>query len=1349
MNWRDRAISRRQAAQRRQATLQRRRGLTLESLETRQLLAADVELLGNLNPTPFSSEPSQLVSVGVETFFTARTATGTTALWKTDGTSAGTSLVKDFGDTVRQPRSLTNVAGTVFFNNYDENGYELWKSDGTAAGTVRVADIAEGQAGSYPQELTAVGSTLFFRAFGINGSELWKSNGTAAGTVQVKDIVPGGGGSEPEQLINVGGTLFFSARTTSSGRELWKSDGTAATTVLVKDIYSGGADSSPAEFANVNGLLMFAATDAAGGRELWRSEGTTATTYRFRDLQPGNVGSSPAEITPVSDNVFYFSATDSASGRELWRSDGTWAGTQRVADIAPGSDSSDPTELTNVNGTLYFAAASQWGIGELWYTNGDGATQLGEYFVNPNNLIDVNGVLMFTAVDPTGGRELWAVADGTHGPSTLLVKDIYPDSTGSYPDSFVNSNGTLLFAATDNVTGREIWRSDSTDGTYAIKDLYAGEQSSHPANFVNVSGTTYFTAYTSETGYELWKTDGTAAGTMLVADIFPGGAASAPSDLVNVGGKLFFAATDPYGGRELWTSNGTAFGTVMVKDITTGFVGGQPNSSSPSELTNLNGKLVFVATNWQGAELWISDGTANGTTVLKDIVAGVNSSSPAELINHNGTLFFRASDAAGQELWKSNGTTGGTFRLADIYAGAASSFPKQFTSVGGTLMFVATTASGVELWKSNGTAAGTTEVKDIVAGSGSSIPQELVNVAGTLYFTASAGGAGRELWKSDGTLNGTGLVRDIFVGATGSNPTELTNVGGTLFFAANKANGVELWRSDGTDATTWQVKDIFPGATGSQPTDLFNLNGLLYFSAKDPTTGYELWRSDGTAGGTVRMANLVNGSGSSWPTNFADANGVLVTAAKGPQGVELYALAPEPNAAPVLAANPVPKFGAINEDVATPGGALVKYLVNATQSDADASALKGVAVVAASSANGVWQYSLDNGATWRAMGKVSVTDARLLPATDTARVRFIPSANFNGNVWFGYRAWDRTQGTSGSLFNLTGHLGGAHAFSALQKSAVLTVNPINDAPVLDTTVDLQLSDLVEDASAVGNDGMPVADLVFGVIGDVDSGAEQGIAVIDGGNASQGKWQYSLNSGSTWVDFGSVDSSKARLLATDNNTRVRFLPVANFSGNAQLRFRAWDRTQGSAGGVFNITKVGGTTAFSTGTDTATQFVAPVNDAPVLNGVPPMLSPISKGGSNPGTLVKDLIAGKVTDPDPGALAGIAVVMAGDLFTQLYYGRWQFTIDNGLTWNELNVTSNADAVLLKADNLTRVRFVPLANAMPPFSVAFDFRAWDQTEGLEMAGVPEPGFDCSNKLGGEHAFSVNKMTARVFVQQ
>ena len=188
-----------------------------------------------------SSYPGHITEVGGIAFFTAFTPTLGWELWKSDGTAGGTVLVKDIypgspGGVPLPwlPQWLTNVNGVLFFSANDgvNNGDELWKSDGTAAGTVMVKNIYPLTFSQNPLNFTNVNGVLFFSVDDyVNGGELWKSDGTAAGTVMLKHF-----GSDPENLTNVNGVLFFVADDGVNGQELWKSDGTAAGTVLVKDI---------------------------------------------------------------------------------------------------------------------------------------------------------------------------------------------------------------------------------------------------------------------------------------------------------------------------------------------------------------------------------------------------------------------------------------------------------------------------------------------------------------------------------------------------------------------------------------------------------------------------------------------------------------------------------------------------------------------------------------------------------------------------------------------------------------------------------------------------------------------------------------------------------------------------------------------------------------------------------------------------------------------------------------------------------------------------------------------------------------------------------------------------------
>ena len=151
----------------------RDRKLHVERLEERTLLAGDLELLADVNQT-----------------------------------AASGAVV------VSSALSQVAIGNTLYFASSDAtHGTELWKTDGTVAGTVMVKDINPGVAGSNPFQLTNVGGTLYFVAQdGGGGADLWKTDGTASGTVLVKNLVGGDGRDTPtlHQLTNLNGTLLFS-----------------------------------------------------------------------------------------------------------------------------------------------------------------------------------------------------------------------------------------------------------------------------------------------------------------------------------------------------------------------------------------------------------------------------------------------------------------------------------------------------------------------------------------------------------------------------------------------------------------------------------------------------------------------------------------------------------------------------------------------------------------------------------------------------------------------------------------------------------------------------------------------------------------------------------------------------------------------------------------------------------------------------------------------------------------------------------------------------------------------------------------------------------------------------------
>jgi len=320
-----------------------------------------------------------------------------------------------------------------------------------------------------------------------------------------------------------------------------------------------------------------------------------------------------------------------------------------------------------------------------------------------------------------------------------------------------------------------------------------------------------------------------------------GGGATHLTDHASVNGTYYFTVKDGIHGHELWKSDGTRAGTSLVKDIAKG-----RSSSIPYDLTAVNDTLYFTAIVLNQRQLWKSDGTATGTTQVKDISTPVDWEHPNgfyRLTNVDGTLYFVYDDGIhGRELWKSDGTSSGTKMVKDIRAFAEKgSSPYQLTNNNGTLFFTAYTKQrGAELWKSDGTSAGTRLVMDILPGKESSRPYNLTVVDDTLYFKANDGSHGNELWKSDGTTAGTVLVKDIVDGS--SHPSQLTEFNGILYFIADDGtHGDELWKSDGTTAGTVLVKDMWPGPYSSWPDNLTVLGSRLFFSAAHPGLGYELW----------------------------------------------------------------------------------------------------------------------------------------------------------------------------------------------------------------------------------------------------------------------------------------------------------------------------------------------------------------------------------------------------------------------------------------------------------------------------------------------------------------------------
>ena len=852
--------------------------------------AAQVIPLGDLRvsedaSSPASSSPSDFVAFGPKTLFSAFDPRHGTELWITDGTPAGTELLRDIypGTESSDPHSFEIAGGLAYFlAESPDTAEELWVTDGTPGGTHVVMDELGPGVSETAGSKAAVGNDLFFRrTTEASGAELWQ---VAPGGVPalVVDLVPGPDSSSPSWLQAVGPRVAYRASTVL-GRELAISSGVGGQTSFI-DLNPGSASSDPTVLGSVLGgsRIFVAAEGDAAGRELWRVDlGGSGTWYatRITDLSPGAGDSNPREPA-LLDGELYFVA-DTPRGREFYKTSGgsptflaavgLFVSPTTLDDVVVFRKDSElwvagDTAATTVNitpagvtvlgspvekdGWAYFRAGGT-GANQIWGTNGTLAgTQLtASCPLGCGTRLARGGDALYSPVSGSGvGREPFRL-----GTSFELLRDIAIE-TGSHPQDFVVAGSDLFFHADVEGVGRELFRWSGAGAPLLFEDLRAGPDDSRPADPLIAGGDLYYTAL-GVTARELRRipVGQSASQSVTAAPSW----ATLPEPRGALGNRPLFEVEDGAGDRRLWTV--VAGGAV---EIAAGEL------AHRAEMAVLDGGAFFFAMDGAlGTELWSTDGTF--ANVAADLAPGSSSCCGPRIVAGEDVLFLESDDPPyGEGILRSNGTPAGTWLVHSGEALLEGWLPLN----DGLLFYGYDEATGYEPWFADAYGGGSAPLADIEPGDGSSVPDSALDDGTSVtngtraFFRAWNSLVGMELWVTEGTPSSTRLIRDLAPGLAGSHPDQLVALpnGQVMFAAFTPSTGRELWISDGTEAGTVLAADLVPGPGSSSPVGLRLYGDLVVFSADTDAGGREAFAYDWTIGPVVFTDGFESGDLARW-----------------------------------------------------------------------------------------------------------------------------------------------------------------------------------------------------------------------------------------------------------------------------------------------------------------------------------------------------------------------------------------------------------------------------------------------------------------------------------------------------
>ena len=683
--------------------------------------------------------PNRVTRVGNALYVTTDKLGAPSTLWQSDGTTAGTRLIKEFAEA----NSLRAAPHFAFKNHFyfmcdcrtDAESpvhYQLWRSDGTVNGTVSV-DL--GIDWWHYTQVEVIDEYLYILA-GFGPFDLWGSDGTQAGTTKLYDDM-----------------LFFDLP---------------------------GPPVGAIHFEEVNGQVYTTLISSIYGTELGRIATAPYDVELVADVNPGSNGPAFSALTPSTDGVYFTIRDELPALRGLWHSDGTLNGTTQIGNTVP-------REMLDVNGTLYYlqnvatdGAQPQY-VRQLWKRSSHTgkATLLAQSDVQPDSnwttlrALDNGRVLFFEMHDDWQRSVLW----GTAGTPESTV----PLQQGLSTSHYLQVDELAYFIASDQ---RSIWQSDGTPaGTFALVPAESELALQQIESLVHIDDALYFVANHEVHGESLWRHQGAPGETVLLADISVDNSPFTPRYMLRSAGHKLFVAQEQANNFSLWVSDGSPSGTARIVGPTKGSVFYGPGDTQAND-----GRIYFAwATGATRSDLWLSDGTEAGTMPVTDLNPDLQGREQAPKFARNGVLYLQVTSPL--ELWQTDGTAAGTHVIQSLPGGI-----EIFDARDDHIYFVTDNrAQEYQLWHADGTTAGAVTRL---------ITNQWVNILGEhnghVYFGTSDTTNGYLLWRTDGTAAGTHMLSarhpDSGANLRYLRSEDLVIVNDILYFYGNDGtSGNQLW----------------------------------------------------------------------------------------------------------------------------------------------------------------------------------------------------------------------------------------------------------------------------------------------------------------------------------------------------------------------------------------------------------------------------------------------------------------------------------------------------------------------------------------------------------------------------